>query len=87
MRTEHTKQHAWMLNSGFGDRLRIAREKAGLTQLQVGIVVGGGQAGICKYESAMSCPSAHRVAELAQMYGCTVGYLYGESEYERVSEQ
>lgn len=75
----------WMLKSGFCQRLRIAREKAGLSQTDAALRLNTNQTTICRYESAAKCPSAFRVVELAQLYGCAVSYLFGEGEYERIS--
>ena len=85
MNAEKEIHHDWMWTSGFCQRLRTAREKAGLSQTDAAFMLKTNQSTICRYESAVKCPTAFRVVELAQLYGCTVSYLFGEGEYERIS--
>ena len=67
-----------MFNSRkFGERLREAREKAGMTMVQVRDHVYVSQGVISRYENGLVYPSIERVYELAKLYGCSVDWLCG----------
>ena len=67
-----------MFNSRkFGERLREAREKAGMTMVQVRDNVYVSQGVISRYENGLVYPTIERVYELAKLYGCSVDWLCG----------
>ena len=67
-----------MFNSRkFGERLREAREKAGMTMVQVRDHVYVSQGVISRYENGLVYPTIERVYELAKLYGCSVDWLCG----------
>jgi transcriptional regulator with XRE-family HTH domain len=64
----------------FGDRLRLAREKAGLTQMDVASAMYTSQAMISRYESGSVMLKIDRVTEMADMYGVSIDWLCGRNE-------
>ena len=66
---------AWCLDSGFANRIRQAREDAGLTRFRVATMIGTCQEYIYKMECGESVPNIKRVAELADLYGVSIDYL------------
>ena len=58
-------------------RLREMRERAGMTQAQLGALVGMPQTGISRYEAGGQMPSLDRAADLAIALGCTLDELAG----------
>lgn len=63
-----------VLNEGFGDRLRIAREGAGLRQADLATLMGVGQEQVSKWESG-KLPMSKRLELLASSVGATVEWL------------
>lgn len=61
----------------FGERLRQARERAGLTMKQVNARVYISQSVISRYESGEVTPTIERVFSLANLYGCSIDWLCG----------
>lgn len=63
-------------NRAFGERLKAAREGAGLTQVQLAGKVGVPQKQVSAWESGQHRPGTHeRVAAAAYAVGATVGWL------------
>lgn len=61
----------------FGERLRQARENAGLTMNQANAKVYISQSVISRYESGAVTPTIDRVFALAGLYGCSIDWLCG----------
>lgn len=69
----------WMMKSGFCDRLRKAREDAGLTMNQVAAQLETVLEYVHKVENGKTCPSIARVYEMAELYGISIDWLvWGE---------
>lgn len=73
----------------FGERLKKAREKQGLTQLQVakalakmGVLVNCKCDVVGKYERGLMFPNAHRIHDLCVILGVSADYLLGLKEME-----
>ena len=73
----------------FGERLRIAREKRGLSQLEVakglakmGVLVNCKCDVVGKYERGLIYPNAHRIHDLCVILGVSADYLFGLKEME-----
>lgn len=62
------------------DRLRIARERRGLTQRELAALCGIGENQINKYENRDGEPSARVLYLLAQQLDVSVDYLLGLSD-------
>lgn len=61
-----------------GARIRVARETAGLSQVELGARVGVKQQSVQKWESGASSLSARRLEEVADALGVPVGDLLGD---------
>lgn len=74
--------------SNMGDRIRFLRERAGLTQEELGEKIGAQKSAIRKYEKdEVENNKRSSVKVLAQVFGVSPAYLmFGEDqEYESVS--
>jgi len=58
--------------------LKALRERAGLTQLQLGKLLGKGQSAVAMWEAGDRMPRADKLPELARILGCTIDELYGQ---------
>lgn len=65
------------------DRLRIAREKRGLTQHQLARICGIGLNQITRYENGLIEPAAVTLGNIAQVLNVSVDYLLGLSDTPR----
>jgi len=64
-----------------GARLRIARERKGWTQQQVGTAVGITRAAVARFEGGAAMPMVQTCAELARVLDVRAGWLaFGEGE-------
>ena len=70
----------WMRKSGFCDRLREAREKAGYTREQVAANLETVKEYVFKVENAQTCPSIAKVCAMAELYEVTIDWLCGRKE-------
>ena len=61
----------------FGTRLKTLRERAGLTQEQLGLNVNLSKANISKYESDSVEPNLSTLIQIATLFEVTVDYLLG----------
>ena len=60
-----------------GNRLKKARLKKGLTQEELGNIVGVGKSAICCYEKETRNPSLETIIEFMNVLGVTSDYLLG----------
>lgn len=60
------------------EAIKILREKAGLTQHQLGQMLKVGQSAVAMWEAGESSPRADKLPELARILGCTIDELYGQ---------
>lgn len=63
-----------MLN---GNRLREARKQKGLTQTELGDLIGVGKSAICCYEKETRNPTVEAILEMVQVFGVSADYLLG----------
>lgn len=63
-----------MLNGG---RLREARKQRGLTQTELGELIGVGKSAICCYEKETRNPTLEAVLEMIHVFGVSADYLLG----------
>ncbi len=68
--------------SAIGDRLRIARELAGLSQSQVAKMLNLHRPSISEIEANRRKVSAEEIARLSQIYGVSVSWLTQAKEEE-----
>jgi transcriptional regulator with XRE-family HTH domain len=62
--------------------MKKAREKKGLSQAQVGRIIGVGQPAVDKWESGLTEPSATSLGKLARGLGVTIRSLLPPAEQE-----
>jgi len=60
-----------------GNRLKSARKKCGLTQAQLGDLIGVGKSAICCYEKETRNPSVESIIDLIYALGVSADYLLG----------
>lgn len=63
-----------MLN---GSRLREVRKERGLTQTELGELIGVGKSAICCYEKETRNPTLEAVIEMIHVFGVSADYLLG----------
>ena len=63
-----------MLN---GNRLREVRTAKGLTQTELGELIGVGKSAICCYEKETRNPTLEAVIEMIHVFGVSADYLLG----------
>lgn len=56
--------------------IKLYREKAGLTQLDLACVLKVKQASVSRWESGDSMPSADKLPDMARALGCSIDDLY-----------
>lgn len=65
----------------FGDNLRVAREKAGMTQMELGRLSGYGRSSITNIENDNQDPPLHGLYAIAEALGVTpASLLSGDGE-------
>ena len=64
----------------FGDRLRSLRKEKGLTQKEIGALLGVSADSIGKYESGDRTPEPNDIIILAKFFGVSADYLLGISD-------
>lgn len=64
-----------------GQRLRELREEEGLTQKQVAEKLGISSVTYLHYEKAQREPSLSMLADIAKLFGVSVDYLLGLTDY------
>lgn len=60
-----------------GDRMREQRERRGLTQYELGKLIGGSQHQVARYEIGERIPQSDTLAKIAMALGCSADYLLG----------
>ncbi|MGN0489374.1 MAG: helix-turn-helix domain-containing protein [Ruminococcus sp.] len=64
----------------FGERLKRARERAGLTQSDVQRSIGLGFRSLSRYENNTAAPDPETIAELVRLYDVSVDFVLGFSD-------
>lgn len=62
------------------DNLIKCRTDRDLSQTEVGLIVGKSKTAVASWEQGLSMPDVATLYKLAQYYGKTIGYMYGEEE-------
>ena len=76
-----TEKRAGMMNpDGIAKRLKLAREMAGITQKQVGAMLGVHRVTVCHFETERRKPFVTQLLPLAKLLGVSVGWLVGETD-------
>jgi len=69
---------------GLAERLRLAREQAGLSQGQVAKQLGLHRPSISEIEAGRRNVSAHELASFSQLYGVSVEWLTGTAANQNI---
>lgn len=72
-----------MLN---GNRLREVRKRKGLTQTELGELIGVGKSAICCYENETRNPTLEAVIEMIHVFGVSADYLLGADYLVKISD-
>ena len=59
------------------------RKEKGLTQTQVGELVGKTKTAVASWEQGLTIPDIETLYKLSKYYNKTINYMYGESEDQR----
>ena len=59
-----------------GEKIKILREKAGLSQKQLAARLGIDQSAVARWESGENIPATNRIIPLAEALGCSPGDLF-----------
>ncbi|MDE5539886.1 MAG: helix-turn-helix domain-containing protein [Bacilli bacterium] len=73
-----------MLN---GSRLRDVRKAKGLTQTELGKLIGVGKSAICCYEKETRNPTLEAVIEMIHVFGVSADYLLGADYFAPVTDK
>lgn len=65
-----------MIKETFKSRLRVLREKAGLTQAELAAVLGVASTTIANWEAGRIAPEAHNLSGLSEQFAVTMDYLW-----------
>ncbi len=67
------------------DRIKLLRERAGLTQSELAKSLGLSRSGVNAWEMGLSIPSTQYVVELAKSFHVSTDYLLGMEETSNIS--
>lgn len=65
------------MTMSFGESLKMARERTGLTQTEVSRLTNLSQSQLSRYESNETCPTADIIRSLALLYNVSADFLFG----------
>ena len=68
----------------FGLRLKSARESAGMTQSELGNVIGTSKSVISQYESGQNDPRQSAIPLLAEALNVSINWLMGVDEFDNI---
>lgn len=66
--------------SSLGERLRLEREKKGLSQEELGQLISAVKSTISQYELAKRKPDTDVLQQFANIFNCSVDYLLGRTD-------
>lgn len=69
--------------ASLGERLRIEREKKGLSQEELGNMINAAKSTISQYELGKRKPDTDILKQFAILFNCTTDYLLGLSDLPR----
>lgn len=61
-------------------RIATCREEMGLTQTELGQLIGRSKTGVASWEQGDSMPSADLLYALSKIFNKSINYMYGEDE-------
>lgn len=69
----------------FANRLKIERENKGLSQVDLADRLGVSKQTIYKYEKGIAIPSVDTLVEIANIFDCSMDYLFGRTDKRSVA--
>ena len=75
------------IRNGIKNALIAAREEKGLTQLQLAKIIGKTPTAVASWEQGLSLPNLQTLYRLADYYGKTLDYMFGDSDPEERNEE
>ncbi|MBE6161088.1 MAG: helix-turn-helix transcriptional regulator [Firmicutes bacterium] len=63
-----------------GSRLKKLRKEKGLTQSELGEMLGVGKSAICCYEKELRSPSSETIMDLVNVFAVSADYILGTDE-------
>lgn len=69
----------------YGKRIKKLREERGLTQTELGNIIGVTKASICCYEKGTRVPTIENLVDLSSFFDVSLDYLVGRNELDIVS--
>ena len=63
-----------------GSRLKKLRKEKGLTQGELGKMLGVGKSAVCCYEKEMRSPSSETIMDLVNIFAVSADYILGTDE-------
>lgn len=70
-----------------GSRINELRTSKGITQLELGVILGVGKTTISMYETNKSIPNNETLIKLAKYFNVTTDYLLGNSNVKQHSKK
>lgn len=77
---ENAKCEAMTLSQKIGRRIKLARDRSGLTQEQLGKELGVSDGAISSYELGDTLPSIKNAIALAKIFGVSLDWLFTGAE-------
>jgi transcriptional regulator with XRE-family HTH domain len=72
--------------SDFGKRLLYLRKKAGLTQCELGSLIGISKRNVAYYETQSNYPPAHILPELSKALSVSLNAIFGISRKNKIKK-
>jgi len=63
--------------------IKAFRKKNNLTQAELGVILGVSTNCITQWETGVRCPSISKLCEIAQLFGCSLDDLVGNSDTDK----
>lgn len=67
------------------EKIKLLREKAGLTQAELARILGLSRSGVNAWEMGLSVPSTQYIVELAKNFNVSTDYLLGMKDTSTIS--
>lgn len=63
-----------------GDRIKLLRKQQGLTQTELGKMIGISQTAVISYEKGVNVPPVDRLSKMADIFDVSVDYMLGKTD-------
>lgn len=68
-----------------GSRCREARKKAGLKQIEIGVLVGAGKSSVSSYESGLNSPPYDYLVKLSELSGLSLDWIITGADHQKTA--